>query len=182
MKPRWSILRWILPATGGLVVALVVFFDSSTSGVAEAANGDVAGPYGRLLSEWTTGYWCWRVLYTLLSGAAVTFPAFIAAGVPSQDNRRQVVAAIAAATIAITTFMQAGEKATAHEHAYVCMELADAAYHSGRIDIHQLGSRAERCAAYIDYNYVDVQKGESRNELSNLDTHGETPTQRPAPP
>jgi hypothetical protein len=113
--------------------------------------------YAHLLSEWTAGYWFWRIGYLLLSAAAVSFPALIAAGVPFHEHSKKLMAAMAAAIIAITTFMQAGEKATAHEHAYVCMELAAAAYETGSLmTLQELRTKAERCSQYIDYDYLDV--------------------------
>jgi hypothetical protein len=123
--------------------------------------------YAHLLSEWTAGYWFWRIGYLLLSAAAVSFPALIAAGVPFHEHSKKLMAAMAAAIIAITTFMQAGEKATAHEHAYVCMELAAAAYETGGLmTLQDLRTKAERCSQYIDYDYLDVshQAGGPRDE------------------
>lgn len=112
--------------------------------------------YADMLGSWSFGYWFWRLAYIFLSAAAVSFPAVIAAGVPFQEHSRKVVAASAAAIIAITTFMQAGEKATAHEHAYVCMRLAAAAYSIGELKPHDLPATAKQCSSYIDYDYLDV--------------------------
>jgi hypothetical protein len=124
------------------------------------------GPYAHLLGEWTSGYWVWRIGYIFLSSLAVTFPALIAAGVPQRENRRQLIAATATAIIAITTFMQAGEKATAHEHAYVCMELAAAAYRVDG-DLKDLQAKTKTCSGYIDYDYLDVENVKDPDRKTN---------------
>lgn len=152
-------LRWILPVVVGLVVGLFTLTSGPAPLFAAAATAkdiSLPAPYGAIYSDWTAGYWFWRIIYTMLSIAAVSLPALIAAGVPRQESRRQTLSAIAAATVAVATFMQAGVKATAHEHAYVCMQLADAAYRTGLNTPAQLQARTEACAAYIDYDYLDA--------------------------
>jgi hypothetical protein len=67
----------------------------------------------------------------------------------------------------VTHALQSGEKATAHAHAYVWMELAAAAYETGNLmTLQELRTKAERCSQYIDYDYLDVshQTGGPRDD------------------
>jgi hypothetical protein len=161
MKPTMK--RWIFSLGIVLFVALLALKSghwqllANPQAIAQVPTRDLPPAYATLLSEWTHGYWFWRIAYIVLSAAAVSFPALIAAGVPFQEHSKKLLAASAAAIIAITTFMQAGEKATAHEHAYVCMELAAAAYETDDLmTLNELRAKAEECSQYIDYDYLDV--------------------------
>jgi hypothetical protein len=108
-----------------------------------------------MLDDWYAGYWVWRITYTALSVAAVTLPAIVAAGIWNEENRRKALAAAAASIIAVTSFIQAGGRATAHEHAYMCMRLAMASFRSGLMPLSTLATEADRCAQYIDYDYLE---------------------------
>lgn len=137
----------------GMVTIAVL---ASTVGcVSSAKTDDAAQMYQDMLSSWYAGYWFWRITYTVLSVAAVTLPALVAAGIWSDQQRNRALAAAAASIIAVTSFMQAGEKASAHAHAYLCMRLAMASYRAQLTQLSVLNDEAKKCAQHISYEYLD---------------------------
>jgi hypothetical protein len=114
--------------------------------------------YADTFSSWQAGYEFWRYVYYFLGASAVALPAFVAAGVPSSDVWKRVTSALAAAMVAIFTWLQPGARATAHEHAYVCLEMVlDGVKIGAYQSVGDLKKDADHCSRFIDYEYVDRQ-------------------------
>jgi hypothetical protein len=116
----------------------------------------IASAYKPTLSAWEWGYFFWAILFYLIFAIAVALPATIAAGFPVNDAHRRAAAAIAAVTAAAIGGLHLGERATAHEHAYICLEMGMNALSAGAYrTVEEFKQDADRCAAYINYEYVD---------------------------
>ena len=120
-------------------------------------NQDILKHMEGIETKWCKGFGWWRFAYYSGNVVAISFPALLTANFLFLDDKTTHKAlAVASVIIAILNWLHTGEKATAHEHAYLCLRTLIIKYKANLIsDDHQAMKEFEDCSRYIDYPYAD---------------------------
>jgi len=97
---------------------------------------------------WHFGQYLWSAIYYTTGLLMIAMPAIIAADLIVNDQHKKVFACATAILAGTVGWLQPGARATAHEHAFVCLRV-----------VSNLGTQLptaeqiKKCNDFIDYTY-----------------------------
>ncbi len=153
----WRVVGTVAIVAAGAVVILAVLWTFALwpFEVPAICSGGFP-PLCEYYHSWAVGYRFWRVIDFVGGFLIIVLPIVLATDI-SNANRRKKIAALAAVVAGLASWQNTSVKATAHEHAFLCLrELIT--YYASYKDKGEAEAQFLKCQNFIDYDYVEPPK------------------------